>query len=141
MLEALCCCSSVLLKWPASWLRQAPACGILQVGVQCAIAPFLLTGSAIAHACLGVSMRLSLPDACSMLKAGVGHHPSGNIASISCCCSNGVPTLSLPVHLGLPKVFNEALPISEQFFSLVIGGSSSWNFSKAPVAAMVPTKL
>ena len=103
--------------------------------------PFFLLAVRLLMLVLVSSMRLSLPDACSMLKAGAGHHPSGNIASISCCCSNGVPTLSLPVHLGLPKVFNEALPISEQFFSLVIGGFSSWNFSKAPVAAMVLTKL
>ena len=31
--------------------------------------------------------------------------------------------------------------IAKQFLSLVIGGFSSWNFSKAPVAAMVLTKL
>ncbi len=44
---------------------------------------------------------------------------------------------------GLPKFFNEALPvfIAEQFLPLVIGGSSSWNFPKAPVATMVLAKL
>ena len=44
---------------------------------------------------------------------------------------------------GLLKVFNEALPvfIAEQFLFLVIGGFSSWNFSKTPVAAVVFTQL
>ena len=46
-------------------------------------------------------------------------------------------------RLGLPRVFNEALPvhIAEQFLSLVSGGFSYWNSSQTPVAAMVFTKL
>ena len=47
-------CSSLRL-----WLKQAPACSVLQVEVQCAIALSSHTGSAIAHALLGVVMRLS----------------------------------------------------------------------------------
>ena len=133
--------------------KQAPACSILQVGVQCAIAPFLVLAVRSLMLLLVSSMRFSLPAACLMLKAGTGHHPLGSVASICCCCSVEVahPFASSSRQLWSRRLLITACRKSsmrlclclllEQFLSLVIGGFSSWNFSKTPVAALVFAQL
>ena len=68
------------LQWPASLANARLGCIVLQVGVRCLIA---LLPHAWQYSCTCSSWRLNascLLDACSLMKAGVGHHPSGNNA-------------------------------------------------------------
>ena len=144
-------CSSSALK-ACILAKQAPACSILQVRVQCAIAPFLVLAVRSLMP-LASSIRFSLPAACLMLKAGTRYHPLGSVALICRCCSVEVaqPVASSSRQLWSRRPLITACRKSpmrlclclslERFLSLVIGGFSPWNFSKTPEAALVFAKL
>ena len=87
------------------------------------VAPSLRLGSVLAHALSASSMRLSLPDAYSMLRAGVGtNHLETSHQFLLLQHRRGPPSrillqavleqeVSMLVHLGLSKALNEALSV------------------------------
>ena len=110
------------------------------------------TGSAIAHA----SGVVDTPQfACRLLDAEGWHWaPSIRKRRIDCCCcsvevAQPVASSSRQLWSGRPLItacrkspMRLCLCLSlERFLSLVIGGFSSWNFSKTPEAALVFAQL
>ena len=149
-------CSLISLIRSGLRLGQSECQSAIYCWLKCSVQLHLLLipGSAIAHTSLASSMRRSLPDVCSMLKAGVGHQPSGNIASTPAAAALAWPTLSHALSGSSGRENRRACPSwpaenPHEVMSVVttdrLFSGHQWllflESSKTPVASMVPTRL